>query len=214
MVLEKTLESPLDSKEIKLVNPKGNQPWISKGRTNAEAPILWPPDEKSWRIGKDPDAGKDWGQEEKGVTEDEMVWWHHQLNGHESEQTLGGNEGQGSLECCSSWGFEELDMAEWLNNNSGGKRKGQIFWKNGQAVSAVVGTEHRPQGSMAKVQTLIDVASGWHHPLESITQPPSAAHLSQWIKRDTWESSIIYISKLVTLSSREELEMFNRRWKG
>ena len=100
VVLEKTLESPLDSKEIKSVNPKGNRPWIFIGRTDAEAPILWPPDAKSWFIGKDPDTGKDWGQEKKGLTEDKMVWWHHQLNGHEYEQTMGAREGQGSLACC------------------------------------------------------------------------------------------------------------------
>ena len=88
VVLEKTLESPLDCKEIKPVNPKGNQPWIFIGRTDVEAetPILWPPDSKNWLIGKDPDAGKDWGQEEKGMTEDEMVGWHHWLDGHEFEQ--------------------------------------------------------------------------------------------------------------------------------
>ena len=91
VVLEKTLESPLDYKEIKPVHPKGNQFWIFTGRTDAEAetPILWPPDEKSWFIGKDPDAGKDWRQEEKGTIEDKMVGWHHQLNGHEFEQALG-----------------------------------------------------------------------------------------------------------------------------
>ena len=104
MVLKKTLESPLDSKEIKPVNPKGNQPWIFIGRTEAEAPILWPPDVKCLLIGKDPDAGKDWGQEEKGVTEDEMVGWHHWLKGHELERTPGDNEGEGSLACCSPWG--------------------------------------------------------------------------------------------------------------
>ena len=93
------LGGPLDSKEIKSVNPKGNQPWIFIGRTDvdAEAPILWPPDAKNWLIGKDPDAGKDWGQEEKGVTEDEMVGRHHRLNGHEFAQTLGDGERQGSL---------------------------------------------------------------------------------------------------------------------
>ena len=91
VVLEKILESPLDCKEIKPVNPKGNQPWIFIGRTDAEveAPILWPPDAKSQLTGKDPDAGKDGGHEEKGTTEDEMVWWHHQLSAHVSEQTLG-----------------------------------------------------------------------------------------------------------------------------
>ena len=107
--LEKTLESPLDSKEIKLVNPKGNQSWIFIGRTDAEAeaPILWPPDTKSWFTGKDPDVRKDWRQEEKGATEDEMVEWNHQFDGHEFEQTLGDSEGQGSLACCSPWGRKE-----------------------------------------------------------------------------------------------------------
>ena len=96
-MLEKTLESPLDSKEIQPVNPKGNQPWSLTGRTDAEAEalILWLPDAVSWLIGKDPDAGKDWGQEEKGAAEDEMVGWHHKFNGHELEQTLGDSEGQG-----------------------------------------------------------------------------------------------------------------------
>ena len=123
VVLEKTLESPLDCKEIKLVNPKGNQPWIFNGRTDAEAEasILWPPDVKSRLIGKDPEAGKDWGQEEKGVTEDEMVGWHHRLNGHEFEQTLRDSERQGSLMCCSPWGCKQLSnqtttnsMAYWV----------------------------------------------------------------------------------------------------
>ena len=99
VVLEKTLQSPLDCKEIKPVNPKRNQPWIFIGRTDAkaEALILWPPDTKSWLVGKDPDAGKDWGQDEKRETEDEMVGWHHWLNGHELEQTLGDSEGQGRI---------------------------------------------------------------------------------------------------------------------
>ena len=106
VVLEKTLESPLDSKEIKSVNPEGNQSWIFIGRTDAEAevPKLWPPNEKSRLIRKDPDAGKNWGQEEKGMTEDEMVGWHHWLNKHEFEQVPGDGEGQGSLACCSPWG--------------------------------------------------------------------------------------------------------------
>ena len=105
VVLEKTLESSLDCK-IKPINPKGNQSWIFIGRTDAEAeaPILWPPDAKSWLIGKDSDARKDRGQWEKGTTEDELVGWHHQLNGHEFEQAPGDGEGQGSLVCCSPWG--------------------------------------------------------------------------------------------------------------
>ena len=111
VVLEKTLQSPLDCKEIKPVNPKGNQLWIFIGRTDAEveAPILWPPDVKSWLIGKDPDAGKDFRQEEKGTAEDEMVGWHHQVNWCESEQTPGDSEGYRSLTCCSSWSCKELD---------------------------------------------------------------------------------------------------------
>ena len=99
----KTLERPLDCTEIKPVHSKGNQSWIFIGRTDAEAepPILWPPEAKNWLTGKDLDSGKDWRQEEKGITEDEMVGWHHQLNGYEFEQTLGVDDGQGSLVCCS-----------------------------------------------------------------------------------------------------------------
>ena len=106
-----------DSKEIKPVNLKGNQPWIFIGRTDveAEALILWPPDVKSWLIGKDPDAGKDWRQKEKGMTEDEMVGWHHGLNGRESEWTPGVGDGQGGLVGCSPWDHEELDTTERLH---------------------------------------------------------------------------------------------------
>ena len=116
-VLEKTLESPLDSLEIQPVYPKGDQSWLFTGRTDVEAetPILWPPDAKSWLTWKDPDAGKDWGQEEKGITEDELVKWHHWLNGHEFWWTLGVGDGQGSLACCSPWGRKELDTTERLN---------------------------------------------------------------------------------------------------
>ena len=112
MVLDKTLESSLYSKEIKPVHPKGNQLWIFIGRTDdeAEAPILWPPDVKSQLIGKVTDAGKDWKQEEKWMAEDEMVGWHHQLNGYEFEQALGDGKGQGSLLYSSTWGGKESDM--------------------------------------------------------------------------------------------------------
>ena len=114
VVLEKTLENPLDCKEIKLVSPKGNQPWLFIGRTHAEteAPVLWPADLKSWIFGKDSDAGKDWGPEEKWAAEGEKVRWHHWLHGHEFEQTLGDGEGQGSLACCISWGHKASDMTE------------------------------------------------------------------------------------------------------
>ena len=119
MVL-KTLESPLDCKEIQPVHPKGDQSWVFIGRADAEAeaPILWPPDVKSWLIRKDPDAGKDWRQEEKGMTEDKMFVWHHWLNGHEFEQAQGDGEGQGILVCYSPWGHKESDMTEQLNNNN------------------------------------------------------------------------------------------------
>ena len=105
VMLEETPESPLDCKEIKPVNPKGSQSWIFIGRTDAEAEalILWPPDAKSWLTGKECDAGKDWRQKEKRAAEDEMVGWHHQLNGHKFEKTLGDTEGQRSLACCSPW---------------------------------------------------------------------------------------------------------------
>ena len=116
--VEKTLESPLDSKEIKPVNPKGHQSWIFIGRTDAEAPILWPPDVESQLIGKDSDAGKDWRQEEMGTTEDKMVGWHHQLNEREFEQALGDDEGQGSLACCTPWGNKEWDTTEQLNDDT------------------------------------------------------------------------------------------------
>ena len=117
VALEKTLESPLDCKEIHLVHPKGNQSWIFIGRTDAEAeaPVLWPPDVMTWLIRKDPDAGQD-RRQEKGMTVDEMVGWHHGLNGHESEQTLGDNEGQRSLVCRNPWGCKESDTTWWLNN--------------------------------------------------------------------------------------------------
>ena len=117
VVLEKTLESPLDCKEIQPVHSKGDQPWVFFGRTDAKAetPILWLPHVKSWLIGKDSDAGRDSGQEEKGMTEDEMAGWHHRLDGREFEWTPGSGDGQGGLACCNSWGRKESDTTEWLN---------------------------------------------------------------------------------------------------
>ena len=116
MVLEKTLEGPLDCKEIKPVNPKGNQSWIFIGKTDAEAeaPILWPPDAKNWLTAKVPDAGEDW-RKDNGMTEDEKVGWYLWLNGHEFEQALGVGDGEGSLVCCSPWSRKELDTTELLN---------------------------------------------------------------------------------------------------
>ena len=116
VVLEKTLESPLDCKKFHPVHAKGDQSWVFIGRTDVEAetPILWPLDAKIWLTGKDPDAAKDW-RREKGTTEDEMVGWHHRLDGHEFEQALGVGDGEGSLACCGSWGHEESNTTERLN---------------------------------------------------------------------------------------------------
>ena len=115
--LEKTLSSPLDCKEIQPVHSEGDQPWDFFGGNDAKAetPILWPHHAKSWLIGKDSDAGRDWGQEKKGTTEDEMAGWHHWLDGHESEWTPGNGDGQGGLACCTSWDHKESDMTERLN---------------------------------------------------------------------------------------------------
>ena len=116
-VMEKTLESPLDYKEIQLAHSEGDQPWDFFGRNDAKAetPVLRPPHAKSWLTGKDSDAGRDWGQEEKGTTENEMAGWHHWLDGHESEWTPGVGDGQGGLACCNSWGHKESDTTERLN---------------------------------------------------------------------------------------------------
>ena len=117
VVLDKTLESPLDCKEIQPLHPKGNQSWICIGRTDAEAetPILWPSHAKNWLIGKDPDARQDWRQEEKGTRGDEMVGWYHWLDGREFEQAPGIADGLGGLACWSPWGCKESDTTEWLN---------------------------------------------------------------------------------------------------
>ena len=113
----KTLERPLDCKEIQPVHSKGDQSWVFFGRndTEAETLVIWPPHVKSWLIGKDSDAGRDWGQEEKGTIEDEMAGWHHWLNGRESEWTPGVGDGQGGLACCDLWGRKESDTTEQLN---------------------------------------------------------------------------------------------------
>ena len=131
VVSEKTLESPLDCRKIRAVHPKGDQSWVFIGRTDvdAETPILWPPDTKSWLIWKDPDAGKDWRQEEKGTTEDEMVGWHHRLNGYGFGWTLGVGDGQGGLACCGSWVAKSRTwLSDWTELNWGLSRKTQFLW--------------------------------------------------------------------------------------
>ena len=134
VVLEKTPESPLDCKEIQPVHSKGDQPWVFFGRNDAKAetPVLWPPHAKSWLIGKDSDAERDWGQEEKRTTEDEMAGWHHWLNGHEFEWTPGVGDGQGGLACCDSWGRKESDMTERLNWT-------ELNWITGFILSKYIG---------------------------------------------------------------------------
>ena len=132
VALENTLVSPLDCKDIKPINPKGNQHWIFIGRTDVEAktPILWPPVKKNWLIGKEPNAGKDWRWEEKGKTEDEIVGWNHQLDGHEFEQTLGNKWRTWNTVCCSPWGHKESNTAELLNNNNNKIHAVLVFiWK-------------------------------------------------------------------------------------
>ena len=133
-VLEKTLESPLDCKDIQPVHLKGNQSWMFTGRTDTktEIPVLWPPHAKGWLTGKDSDAGRDWEQEEKGMTENEMAGWKHQLNGHEFEWTLGVSDGQGDLVCCDSWSRKESDMTErliWIELE-GLKWTEMFFWNS------------------------------------------------------------------------------------
>ena len=137
VVLEKTPESPLNCKEIQSVHSEGDQPWDLFGRNDAkaEAPVLWPPHAKSWLIGKDSDAGKDWGQEEKGTTEDEMAGWHLRLDGRESEWTLEVGDGQGGLAYCDSWSHKESDTTEQLNLTElkfkeylGGQYRWKIVW--------------------------------------------------------------------------------------
>ena len=148
-MLEKTLESPLDCKEIQPVHSKGDQPWNFFGRNDAKAetPVLWPPHAKSWLIGKDSDAGRDWGQEEKGMTEDEMPGWHHWLDGRESEWTLGVGDGQGGLACCNSWGRKESDMTERLNWT-------ELSWTELKPILSVASLFCLPWGGWSLVVTM------------------------------------------------------------
>ena len=144
VVLEKTLESPLDCKEVQPVHPKGEQSWVFIGRNDADAetPVLWPPQAKSWLIGKDSDAGRDWGQKEKGITEDAMAGWHHWLDGRESEWTPGVGDGQGGLVCCNSWGRRESNMTEQMNwtelNWSIQAEAMMINWSNYETVTSKI----------------------------------------------------------------------------
>ena len=193
VVLEKTLESPLDCKEIQPVHPKGYQSWICSGRTDAEAetPILWPPDVKSWLIWKDPDAGKDWRQEEKGMTEDEMVGWHHWLNGHEFESTLGAGDGQGGLVCCVPHGQRERIQipsqpypagARWLPNSTNSspalrKRAGGLDYLGPLQMHPVYQPEPRSAGSR---DSCMPLPSGQPRESPDLTTPGTHDCLWQW----------------------------------
>ena len=164
VVLEKTLESPLDCKEIKPVHPKGNKSWIFIGRTDeAETPILWPPDVKNWLIGKDPDAGKDWRQEEKGTREDEKVGWHHQLDGHEFEWSLGAGDGQGGLACCSPWDPKESNTTKQLNWTSCIEGRFFTLWATREGPKSGL----RPGNSISNIsRSLLPLAPHFEIPLK------------------------------------------------
>ena len=166
VVLEKTLESPLDCKAIQPVHRKGNQSWMFIGRTGieAETPIHWPPDVKSWLIWKDPDAGNYWRREEKGTTEDEMVRWHHRLNGHKFEHAPGVGHGQGNLVCCSPRGRKELDTTDRLNNNKDNWCNHTVLSERSQSQEATVYmipfTWHSGKGTMTVMEKRSMVATG------------------------------------------------------
>ena len=186
VVLEKTLESPLDWKEIRPVNLKGNQPLIFIGRTDAEAPILWLPDAKSWLIRKDPEAGKNWGQEEKGVTEDEMVGWHHWLSGHECEQTPEVGKGQGSLVCYTPRGRKESDTTQRMNNNK--------TWQEPVMKSLGLGGHFLVKFSSLEEQAWVGGESSFHCHFfahQSFAPPPPHVHIltPAWVSLSTIPSA-------------------------
>ena len=179
VVLEKTLESPLDCKKIKPVHPKGNQSWIFIGRTDAEAetPILWPPDAKNWLTGKDPDAGKNWRQEEKGMTEDEMVGWHHRLNRHEFEWTPVVGNGQGSLMCCNPWGLKESDTTEQLNWTE------HILKKRGWVSEEEAGPRGRGK---EKKQRIEHICRRFHTTFNADLLQMKSKNRQEWVAMSYW----------------------------
>ena len=156
-VLEKTLESPLDCKEIQPVHSEGDQPWDFFGRNDAktETPVLWPPHAKSWLIGKDSDAGRDWGQEEEGTTKDEMAGWHHRLDGRESEWTLGVGDGRGGLACCNSWDRKESNTTEWLNWTEVGDEV-MLVASGGRCQVCCQTSSDTPNSTLSPVKELFD----------------------------------------------------------
>ena len=194
VVLEKTLESPLDCKEIQPVHPKGNQSWIFIGRTNAEAetPILWPPDAKNWLIGKDPDAGRDWRQEEKGTTEDEMVGWHHWLNGHVFGWTPGVGDGQGGLVCCGSWGHKESDTTEQLNWTMFQKFSNlEHDWKKERSKSNVMSVCSQGSQKIIRSQGSQEIDNLWKNKTD--TMQPNVIRALLLITQVTFNNCFTYI---------------------
>ena len=174
VVLEKTLESPLDCKEIQLVHSK-DQSWVFIGKTDAKAetPVLWPPHARSWLIGKDSDAGRDWGQEEKGTTEDEMAGWHHWLDRHEFEWTPGVGDGQGGLACSDSWGPKESDTTERLNWT---ETVCITLWSKRHLCIAT----NVSQYSVTKTDLQIRVKSKWKQKLQ-VHDYPSPRKFPRWL---------------------------------
>ena len=197
------LESPLDCKELKPVNPKGNQSWMFIRRTDAEAeaPIFWPPDAKSQLIRKDPDAGKGWRQEEKGMTEDEMVGWNHCLSGYEFEQASGDGDGQGGLACCSPWVHKESDMTEQLNKN-------KIY-----LVVLGLSCSMWDLSSLARNWTQAPVLRVWHFsPWTTREVPGSLLSLvsAQCFLLDLWYSVLFFLCHSVSVSHPV---MFGSSWR-
>ena len=172
VVLEKTPEGPLNCQEIQPVHPKGNQSWVFIGRTDAEAetPIVWPPDAKVWLIWKDFDVGRDWGQEEKGTTEDEMAGWHHWFDGHESQWTLGVGDGQGGLACFGPWGCKESDTTEWLN-----RTELMSVWWQGEVHTVIFSRSY------------LHTSSRKFLPMYTVSSTHSLSHNIFWIKIRTFD---------------------------
>ena len=209
-MLEKTLKSHLDRKKIKPVNPKGNQSWIFVGRTDAEAPILWAPDVINRLIGKDPHAGEDLRQEDKGMTEDEMVAWYHRLDGHEFEQALGIGDGQGSLGCCNPWGLKESDTTEllkWTELNFEYCRITlfHLFWSKDILLFLTNGLRYIKKFSSVQFSWSVRSDSLWPHELQHPRPPcPSPNHvvyanswsLGQWFHPTISSSVIPFSSRL------------------